>query len=87
MGIIQWLILRRHLTTAIWWFIASAVAGAVVALVAPTYQSGSGFRGTGALLIGQAISGMIMGAITGIAVIWLLQKRREGAPTAELALR
>jgi hypothetical protein len=84
-GVIQWLILRWHLTNAVWWIIATAVAGVCVALVPPTYHPGSGFSGTGALLAAQAISGMIVGTITGIAVILLLRKHRA-APSAELAL-
>jgi hypothetical protein len=85
-GIIQWLILRRHLTHALWWIVATTTAGVALALVLPTQQLGSEVSGTGALLAGQAISGMLVGTITGLAVVFLLRKRLEVQPSAEMAL-
>ena len=78
-GVLQWLVLRRRVTRAGWWVAASAAgwvaAGPGVGLVAAVM---------GAALTanaGWAALGIMYGAVTGCALVWLLRQPRPAAAT------
>ena len=78
-GMLQWLVLRRHVAGAGWWMAASAAgwvaAGPGVGLVAAVM---------GAALTanaGWAALGIMYGAVTGCALVWLLRQPRPAAAT------
>ena len=82
-GILQWLVLRQHLTRAGWWVLASTVGLAVGFIVvdvtdlAFTVSKALGNE-MGAAIIGVIVSfatrGAVGGAITGSALVWLLRQ-------------
>ncbi len=62
-GVMQWVVLRRQITRAGWWVLASTVGvGVAVAM--------SG-------VVDVAVSGGIYGTITGATMAWLLRQRRK----------
>ena len=66
-GMFQWLILRRQLSRASWWLFASFVAwgaGVGISLALP--------RCPGAC--SGAVFGVVVGAMTGVALVWLLRR-------------
>ena len=68
-GVGQWLVLRRHFQPASWWVLASAAGGAVkggVELVIGTVAGG---------LPGAIAGSLGYGAVTGVALVWLLKPR------------
>ncbi len=74
-GVMQWLVLRRHVSRAIWWLLGSFVAwaaGVGVSLALP-WCTGP---------CSGAVFGIVVGAITGVVLVWLL--RRPG-PEPRLA--
>ena len=66
-GVMQWLVLRRQLSRATWWLLASFVAWAAGQVI-----SGLAFPVCQAPCSG-AVFGAVIGAITGIALAWLLR--------------
>jgi hypothetical protein len=76
-GILQWLVLRGKVSRAGWWVLAStvgwglcmAVAGAGLALL--EYMNMS--EGFGGLLL-LPVTGVVLGAVTGGALVWLLRQ-------------
>jgi uncharacterized integral membrane protein len=75
LGFAQWLALRRHLSTAVWWIPATFLSGAAVGFVTPT---GLGLSlGLAPLVTAQLISGVIVGSITGVALVWLLRGSQD----------
>jgi hypothetical protein len=77
-GFAQWLVLRRYLAKSAWWVPATFLAGAAVALLTPT-GLGSSFGRTATQMIPQLISGVIVGSITGMTLIWLLRDSQNVA--------
>jgi hypothetical protein len=81
LGAPQWLVLRRHVRRAAWWIGANALAwvpGMVLAFVAAdfVFSAGSGV-GTLVLAIGTLVAiGAVVGAIHGLALVWLVRYRR-----------
>jgi hypothetical protein len=81
LGASQWLILRRHLRRAGWWVPFNGVgfvAGWLVAAATPV-------DGVPAHFVGGGTAGLVLAAITGAALVWLLagpkaatQRRRGG---------
>ncbi len=68
-GVLQWLVLRRWVSHAGWWILASSIAW-----VGATYAYLTLTRGNDVFVpVGGAVSGMVSGAITGLVLIWLLQ--------------
>jgi hypothetical protein len=78
LGLLQWLLLRRHLRAAIWWLPATLLAwglglpaGWILVILGfilePTLSL------PGGLLTGL-LTGLIGGAISGVALIWLLRR-------------
>ena len=69
-GMFQWLVLRRHISRAGWWLLASFVAwaaGTGISVALPECRGPCS----------AAVFGAVIGAITGIALAWLL---RQPAP-------
>ena len=77
-GILQWLVLRGKVSRAGWWVLASTVGwgfGMTVSRVIP-------WGGTDEdSLLPLAVTGAVMGAVTGAALVWLL---RQPIPEAQL---
>lgn len=75
-GIMQWLILRRQVSRAGWWVLASTVGWAVS--VAGLVVLGEEIMDF--LALGVGLAGIVgLGAMTGLALVWLL---RQPAPEA-----
>ena len=78
LGLPQWLVLRRHVQKAGWWVLANAAAWALgmpVAFVGASSVPPGGF-GLGIVVIGivtGASAGAVVGAVHGLALVWLLQ--------------
>ena len=69
--VMQWLVLRRQLSRAAWWLLASFVAIAAGFAVSVAIPECTG-------PCSAAVLGSVLGAITGIALAWLL---RQPAPS------
>lgn len=81
LGFPQWLVLRRYVHRAFWWVPANAAAWApaMVVIFAGAGSVPAGGVGPGlvlALLLTLAAAGAVVGAIHGLALIWLLQQKR-----------
>ena len=74
-GFIQWLVLRRYLQAAAWWIPAMAVAMAITSVVSMPWPASVGIGGLMAVPLTKGLTGIIVGAITGIALVWLLRKK------------
>ena len=70
-GAAQWLVLRRHVQQAAWWIPASAVGGLV--FVALAFGISTPYRGVTYEPLYGAVGGAGYGAITGIALAWLVR--------------
>jgi hypothetical protein len=81
MGGAQWLALRRYVPHAGWWVAANAVAWPL-AVAMPFISLGLLPDGASvammivAGLIGGVLMGVVVGAITGVALVWLLRRKR-----------
>jgi hypothetical protein len=81
LGVPQWLALRRHVRHAAWWVPANAAAWAlgmpVVFIGASSAPTGGlpGLVATGGLT--AAAAGAVVGAIHGLALLWLAQPQRR----------
>jgi hypothetical protein len=78
LGFAQWIVLRTHIRRASWWIFSSTLAWAIGLLVAfmgadlpqPTWsepQVALARAATGAMM------GIVIGSITGIVLVWLIQ--------------
>lgn len=79
-GVPQWLVLRRHLPRAGWWIVANAVAwplGVAVPFVGlAMVPDGSPFWAwAGAGIVSGLLMGVVVGALTGLALMRLWSKR------------
>ncbi len=79
LGLAQWLVLRRHVSQAGWWILASAVALAVGAGWVVNLGISSAFRGGESIEMLRwigigAASGAIGGVIKGGTLVWLLRQ-------------
>ena len=66
-GLLQWLVLRRQVAWAGWWILASTVGwivGGAVSGIVPVNNP-----------VGWSVIGAVYGAITGMALVWLLRRR------------
>lgn len=80
LGMAQWLVLKPHVHKGIWWVVANAVAwglGLLVALMGATLAKLGEFTIETALIqiATGATTGVVVGAITGIVLVWLLKPR------------
>lgn len=67
LGAIQWLVLRQFVSRAGWWVFTNSIALA----------AGFAFVAYGDMWMGL-VAGLVTGAITGLALAWLLQRRVPG---------
>src|SRR5258706_5087786 len=72
-GIFQWLILKRVVSTAEMWIVANVAAWALAYCVLHVSHRILGARQTLDAVTGVVVSGVLVGAITGIALSWLWQ--------------
>jgi hypothetical protein len=73
-GTLQWLVLRRCVSYAGWWVLASSVSWLGAALVfGYLMKVAKGIEDAHLFLLGAAASGTVSGVITGLALVWLLQ--------------
>ena len=73
-GFMQWLILRRYLQAAGWWVLAVTVAMAITSVISTLWLPDVGQEGFVALPLTMSVTGVIVGAITGLVLTWLLRK-------------
>jgi len=76
LGIVQWLILRRHVAQAGWWALASTMAWAVGWAIINLVDEAAGGPTSTAYLVG-ATGAALAGVITGGSLVWLLRVRRD----------
>jgi hypothetical protein len=81
LGTPQWLVLRRHVRRAALWIGANALAwvpGMVLAFVAADFifSASSGVGTIVLAIVTLAAIGGIVGAIHGLALVWLVRPRR-----------
>lgn len=81
LGFAQWLVLRRFVRRAALWIPANALAWAfgmlvIFAGVDPAVSSGSGPMTVVILAVTLACAGAVVGAVHGLALVWLLRSRR-----------
>jgi hypothetical protein len=86
----QWLALRRHVPKAGWWIPANALAwmlGMVMVFLGTSFIPAEGITWPVALLLLLFVvtAGALVGAVHGLALIWLLRLRRLGATEHALA--
>jgi hypothetical protein len=82
-GILQWLVLRGKVSRAGWWVLASIVGWALgIALWDSGWDAGTEYETF--LMVGSRV---VLGAVTGGALVWLLrQPKAEAISDYELAL-
>jgi hypothetical protein len=85
LGTPQWLVLRRHLPRAALWVPANALAwapGMILAFYAAdfAFSAGAGISTVVLAIATLAAIGAVVGAIHGLALVWLMRLRRDGAP-------
>jgi hypothetical protein len=76
-GILQWLVLRRHIALAGWWLLASSAGWAVGYLVgraADAVVSALPISETMGLALLFGVFGAVSGAVTGTVLAWLIRK-------------
>jgi hypothetical protein len=71
-GTMQWLVLRRWVSCAGWWVLASSISWVGAAWVFANLTRGADVH----FLLGGAASGSLSGAITGVVLVWLLRHPR-----------
>ena len=73
-GIAQWFVLRRHVSRAGWWVLASTVGYAVTAagVLDALEAFGEAILGGGSSYEGLVLGLVLYGAITGGVLVWLL---------------
>jgi hypothetical protein len=84
LGVPQWLVLRRYVQKAGWWVLANALAwllGMVVVFIGTSFIPAGAIALQVALLLLLFIvaAGATVGAVHGLALIWLLRSRRSVA--------
>ena len=78
LGFVQWLVLRRFVSHAALWMPANAFAWAfgmvvIFAGIDPAISGGFGFLSVAILTLTLACAGAVVGAIHGLALVWLLR--------------
>jgi hypothetical protein len=72
-GAAQWTVLRRRVADAHWWIAAVALANAAAAFVPAVDAGAAGL--VVPFLVGRALYGAVLGAVTGGALAWLVRGR------------
>lgn len=73
-GFAQWLLLRRYLQAASWWVSTTAVAMALSSVVSVLWLPSIGSGGLVAWPLTMSVTGVIVGAVTGITLVGLLRR-------------
>jgi hypothetical protein len=75
-GMLQWLILRRHVKSAGWWVVTNLLGSLVSVIVGVRVFSAISATGNSGLdtIVFGLVFGVGTGAITGAALIWLLRQ-------------
>jgi len=81
LGFVQWLVLRRFVSHAALWMPANGVAwafGMVVIFtgIDPAISGGFGFLSVAIVALTLACAGAVVGAIHGLALVWLLRSSK-----------
>jgi len=63
-GLMQWLLLRGYVSRAGWWVLASTVGWGLSMAVVEAFDVG----------LGLPVGGVVLGAVTGGAIVWLLRQ-------------
>ena len=71
LGLAQWLLLRTYLRRSGWWVLASAAGGGLGVTASGTASLGLEYAGVHVPLFFGGVVGLIYGAITGAALVWL----------------
>ncbi|MFC1975589.1 hypothetical protein ACFLXQ_04250 [Chloroflexota bacterium] len=73
-GTMQWLVLRRFVYWAGWWILIRAVLGSIIVVGKLVFvMSGMGVS----LSLGEIITGVVSGAVTGVTLVCLLRYPRQ----------
>jgi hypothetical protein len=78
LGLAQWCVLRTHVRRGILWVLANALAWGLGVSMVLMGVTKPGVMGVETALIGVstgAMAGVVIGAVTGIALVWLLKSR------------
>ena len=78
-GLMQWLLLRRDLSKTGWWPVMNAVAWPLGAMLGGGLGETVGTAANSLLvtnLLSAALAGVIIGALTGAVLLWLLRENR-----------
>lgn len=80
LGFARWLVLRRHVRRAVLWMPANALAWAfgmvvVFAGADPAAAGGASVVTAALVLLALAAAGAVVGAVHGVALVWLLRSR------------
>ena len=70
-GTLQWLVLRGQVSRAGWWVLASTVGWGLVGAVLGAFPWGVGDTDA---LVALVVTGAVLGAVTGGALVWLLRQ-------------
>jgi len=70
-GLLQWLVLRGQVSRAGWWVLASTVGWGLVGAVLGAFPWGVGDTDA---LVALVVTGAVLGAVTGGALVWLLRQ-------------
>lgn len=76
LGVVQWLVLRRHVADPGWWIAASAIAWAIGWSVINTVDPEAAGGSIAVTYIVGATGAAVAGLITGAALVWLLRGTR-----------
>lgn len=68
LGVLQWLVLRRQVSRAGWWVLASTLGWVASGPVAGIVDAAVD------MAVGWAVLGTVYGAVTGAALVWLLRQ-------------
>lgn len=91
LGAAQWIVLRKHAPKAGWWIVANAIAWAIgmfLVFVGTSFIPDNGAVTAGvvaAVVIGVACAGTAVGAIHGLALIWLVRERDRALLKAQVS--
>jgi len=75
-GLVQWLVLRRHVPAAGWWILAAVCANAIAAVIPPVRTLDTGLGTSAVPIVDRLFYGLVVGSITGAALVWLLWRSR-----------
>ena len=72
-GPVQWFVLRRWVSRAGWWILASGISWVGATFVFLFLTRGADVH----LALGGSVSGALSGVITGLALAWLMRKTQK----------